>query len=219
MNLTKSSQTDFHLKQATYLTWPCEVLVHGASDKSHLRLDKHNGIQVQLQNSELKNNIVLSHHKTSAEGFCAGFGANKNLQWGGRKGLGGYQGNLQSVLWATDDPEHCHHLCMTKCSHFVTLWKRQQNTGEATLHAHNATKSYAIALAVKVSFAVHLGRVDAQHSQHETPLINSTLTSYTLRQLSRLAHMARFKVNIMRLLSNKRRPVKLWRLNKAQEFT
>lgn len=74
---------------------------------------------MQLQNSELEKKIVLSHHNTSAEGFCASFAANRKLQRGKKKG--GYQGNLQSVLWATDDPEHCHRLCMMKCSHFVTL--------------------------------------------------------------------------------------------------
>lgn len=91
-----------------------------------MRLDKLNGIQVRLQNSELKKqNCAFTPQDECEKDFVQVLmlieSCSERKKKRGVGGEGGYQGNLQSVLWATDDPEHCHRLCMMKCSHFVTL--------------------------------------------------------------------------------------------------
>lgn len=88
MYLTRSRLSNrFALKAGNLFDLiPQGSCTHGASNRIDLRLDKHNSIQVQLQ---LKNKIVLSHHETSAEKFCAGFAANIKLQWEKKRGGGG----------------------------------------------------------------------------------------------------------------------------------
>lgn len=130
---------------------------------------------MQLQNSELekKKKIVLSHHKTSAEGFCASFAANRKLQWEKKKG--GYQGNLQSVLWAywrsRTLPPLVHGEMFSFCD---TLKKTAEHRSQITrTHIqHNQKLRHSTCTTNLLWLRVH-----SQHS-HGTPLTNSTLTSY-----------------------------------------
>lgn len=128
---------------------------------------------MQLQNSELEKKIVLSHHNTSAEGFCASFAANRKLQRGKKKGGVSRQLTICSLgYWRSRTlPPLVHDEMFSFCD---TLKKTAEHRSQITrTHTQHNQKLHHSACTTNLLWL----RVHSQHS-HGTPLTNSTLTSY-----------------------------------------